>query len=341
MRKQLNKIIKLEKDIRSNKILPVYFFYGDEPYFIENMINLIVNKVVDKATKDFNLDIFNSEETNGDTVVTTASSFPMMSDKRVVIVKNIQKFSSSSKKRIEQYIDNPNESTVLILTANKINAKTSFYQKLIKKSSGFESPQLYEDEARAWIIKKFKLASIKISPEAALYIVQNTGTSQWALFNEVDKIALYFKGKDQIELEDIFGLVGHSKKYNTWEFTETVFNKKLEESITILTNILTGNSYAAVGLISSLSERAFILLKIRHLIEKGVKRNEIPSYIAMWPFLLKRCMVQVSGYSKKDIISIIDTLFQADLFLKTGRYDQHTILMLTVKSIVDGEKVVF
>jgi len=339
MSKRFQDIIRIEKEVKSGIIHPLYFFYGEEPYFIEKISGLIVNTVISEETKDFNLDILRGEETTGDNIVSIASSFPMMADKRVVIVKNIQKLSNSSKKRIEQYVENPNESATLILTAGKINVKTSFYQKLRKNCAGFESPQLYEDEARAWIIKRFKNESKIISNEGASYIVQLVGTSQLALLNEIEKILLFTKDKEKIGIKEIAEVVGHSRTFNVWEFTESVFNRKLDQAVEIFNHIVKNNSSSAVGLIASLGERAFILLKIRSLREKGANNQMISKTIPMWPFLMKRCLVQASYFTKERLIGIMDTLLHADIALKTGKYDNQTILVLTITGIINGEDV--
>ncbi|MCD6116889.1 DNA polymerase III subunit delta [bacterium] len=332
-------IVKIENEVKKGAISPVYFFYGDEPYFIEKMSKLIIDTVINEETKDFNRDILSGEETTGDDIVSIASSFPMMAEKRVILVKNIQKLSNSGKKKIEQYIDNPNESSVLILNAGKINIKTSFYQKLKKKCSSFESPQLYENEARAWVIKRFKKESKTISTEGASFIVQLTGTSQWALSNEIEKILLFTGNLEKIGVNEIAGVVGHSRNYNVWELTESVFNKKIDKSIEIFNHIIKNNNSSAVGLIANLSERAFVLLKIRSLKEKGANNQTISKSIPMWPFLMKRCFVQASSFTKNNLIKIIDTLLKADIALKTGRYDKQTIIILAINGIIRGEDV--
>jgi len=339
MKNRFEKIVTIEKDIRAGKVEPVYFFYGEEPYYIENMVRLLINTAVDSNVMDFNLDILRSEETSGDAVVTLASSYPMMSEKRVVVVKNIQKMSAKSKTRIESYINNPNPSCTLIMTAGSINAKTALYKRIKKNCTWFESPRLYDNEAAAWLIKKFKRNNITLSHEAASYIVSLVGTSQWALFNESEKIKLYIKNKSNITADDIAGLVGSSKLYTGWELTESVYNSNLERSIEIASNVLRSNTYSAVGLIASLSERALTLLQIKTLKEKGVNQRQIQSAIPMWPFLFKRCMVQESNFTKKDLFQIIDTLVRADAGLKTGAMDRMTMLLLVIHSIIKKEKV--
>ena len=89
---------ELTREVEGGKLAPVYFLYGEEVFFIEAMVKKIVKKGTDPTTKDFNYDILQGEQVDGAAVVGLASSFPMMADRRIVILKSVQKLSTSDKK---------------------------------------------------------------------------------------------------------------------------------------------------------------------------------------------------------------------------------------------------
>ena len=45
---------KLEIDIKNKKFSPVYILHGEEPYFIDQMTQLICDHALEEHEKDFN-----------------------------------------------------------------------------------------------------------------------------------------------------------------------------------------------------------------------------------------------------------------------------------------------
>ena len=220
----------LQKEIDDKSLHPCYFFFGEEAYWIDVLTHLAEEHVVDAAGKDFNFDILLGEEVDGNGVVDLASSYPMMSDRRLVILKNVQKLSSSDKKRIRSYAEAPLESTTLIMTAGKIDRRQSFYASLIKHSRWVESKPLYENQAQEWVLGSMRERGVTISSGAAAFLVAQVGTSLWALHNEMEKILTFAWGKKDITEEDVVSVAGFSRKYNSWEMTDAVGNKNIKEA---------------------------------------------------------------------------------------------------------------
>ena len=84
--------------------------------------------------RDFNFDMIYGDQSDGSQIISFANSLPMMAERRVVIVKSVQKLSVKSKDVLLSYVNDPLLSTCLVLTAQQIDKRQSFYSKLIKKA---------------------------------------------------------------------------------------------------------------------------------------------------------------------------------------------------------------
>ena len=42
------------RDIKNNIFAPVYFLMGEEPFFIDKIVNLLENSILDESMKGFN-----------------------------------------------------------------------------------------------------------------------------------------------------------------------------------------------------------------------------------------------------------------------------------------------
>jgi len=75
-------------EIRKGKILPVYLLNGEETYLIENTITELIEALVPKIARDFNLDVFSTTDVSVDEVIAIADTYPVMTERRVIVVKN-------------------------------------------------------------------------------------------------------------------------------------------------------------------------------------------------------------------------------------------------------------
>ena len=46
---------ELDKQLKVGSLLPVYFFYGEEPFLVERAARRVVERAVDPAMKDFKI----------------------------------------------------------------------------------------------------------------------------------------------------------------------------------------------------------------------------------------------------------------------------------------------
>ena len=273
----------IKQQIDTGKLSAVYFFFGEEDFLIDELVKRIIEKGTEPDTKDFNCDLIQGEDGDGKTIVSLASSFPMMADRRVVVVKAVQKLSPTDKKLIASYVKNPLESTSLVLTAGKVDRRQSLYSLLTKESQWVECKVLYENQAVAWIKQVIGKERISIQHEAATYLVQQVGTSLWTLYNEIQKLLTYACGKNKLDVDDVTGVVGFSREYRPWDLTDAVSQGDLVRAFTISQHLLE-KGISPVALIMDLTRRVLLLMKIRAMLDRGFSQSDIVNHLHLKSF---------------------------------------------------------
>ncbi|MEE8382303.1 MAG: DNA polymerase III subunit delta, partial [Thermodesulfobacteriota bacterium] len=81
------KPIELQKTIQKRNLSPLYFFYGEEIFLIDKMVDEIKGIVVDPKLADFNLSVFYGKESTSQDIINSAKTFPLMSDHRLIVIK--------------------------------------------------------------------------------------------------------------------------------------------------------------------------------------------------------------------------------------------------------------
>ena len=80
------------KEIESKNFHPLYFLHGEEPYFIDLISNSLKNHALEEHEKEFNQSILYGKTTDPLVLLNELKSFPMGSEKRLVILKEAQDF---------------------------------------------------------------------------------------------------------------------------------------------------------------------------------------------------------------------------------------------------------
>ncbi len=258
--------------IRRKDFAPVYFFFGEEDFLIDEIVDAVVAEGVDPATKGFNLDIIHGSETDGKDIVSIASSFPMMAERRVVVVKDFDRVAN--KELVEPYLEHPSPSTCLVLVAAKPDTRKKPYPLLKKNSVGGEFGRLYDNEIPAWIQRRVTHLRRTITPDAAQLLQAYVGNSLRDVSNQIDKLLIAVGSKPSIELEDVEAVVGVSKEFTIFELTKMVGEKNISRSLEIVERML--DSGESPQLIIVMLTRHFIIMaKVRELHAAGKSEFEI------------------------------------------------------------------
>lgn len=88
--------------VKHKKFAPVYVFYGNEEFLIEESIKTVVENAIDDGLREFNFDTVYGNEIDIQGLLSLLLLLPVMSQKRVVVMRNSEKFLnklSRSKKR--------------------------------------------------------------------------------------------------------------------------------------------------------------------------------------------------------------------------------------------------
>ncbi len=84
----MGQAVNIIEQIKSGKIYPVYLLHGEETYLIEDTLDKMIELLVPDNTRSFNLDIFSSPEVSVDEILSLANTYPVMAQRRVVVVKD-------------------------------------------------------------------------------------------------------------------------------------------------------------------------------------------------------------------------------------------------------------
>ena len=111
---------QLIEDARAGVFNKIYLLMGDEPYYPELVCKAVIDNCIDESFRDFNQAVLYGSEVNAEEVVTQAREFPMMTERRLVVLKEAQLMKDIDK--LSFYVENPLDTTVLVVVFHGASA---------------------------------------------------------------------------------------------------------------------------------------------------------------------------------------------------------------------------
>lgn len=326
---------ELLQSVKSKKFAPIYLFHGEEDFLIDEGVQLIISKALDEGTKGFNLDVVYGTKVEAKDVVAHASSFPMMGARRVVVVKEFEKLATTevAKEVISAYINNPLESTVLILVSLEPDFRRKPFTDLKKHAELIECKQLYDNQVPGWIADRIKHLGKEANAEACRLMQAYVGNSLRSLQNEIDKLFIFIGDRKQVTAEDIASVVGATKGYTIFELQNAIGRKDSKEAVKILERMLEGGQSPQMVIV--MLTRFFTQLwKLSDIRSRRLSEQEISREIGVPYYFVKQYVEFRSNFTGEQIEGNFRLLLDADTVLKSTSRDPHLVLDLLIVTLI-------
>lgn len=309
----MDEVVKIINDIKGGNIKPIYFFMGDEPYYIDKLTEYIEQNVLQEHERDFNQTILYGRDVTMDDVVGSAKRYPMMADRQVVIVREAQDLSRTID-ALESYAENPQPTTVLVFAYKyKTLDKRKKVTKLIDKHGlVFESKKLYENQVGTWISRVLQGKGYSIEPKANAMLVEFLGNDLSKISNELTKLEIILPKGHTITAKDIEVNIGFSKDFNVFELQNALGSKNQLKAYQIAQYFADNPKDNPMVVTTSLVFSFFVkLLKYHGIKDKNPKT--VAPMLGVSPFFLKDYDLALKNYPMKKVSAIIAALRDIDV----------------------------
>ena len=276
---------ELRREVAGGRIQPLYLFEGPEQYLQEQALRLLYDSV-DEGLRVFNVTKFSIGSDNGAGSKTTAAmavdaanQMPMMSSRRIVVIRELDKIREDELELVLAYLKSPAPTTTMVFQAVALDRRRKLTGALIKACTVVTFALLEEGGARRWAQDRLKLRGCSIEPEALNLLIGLTGTGLTRLANELEKLAAYADG-GVIKSATVQELVTRASEHNNWELWSAIYSRDRKRALRLMERLLDdSDALPILGALASLYRR---LLTGKQLLEGGASTQEIGRATGQW-----------------------------------------------------------
>jgi DNA polymerase-3 subunit delta len=228
---------------------PVYLFFGEDDYLKDARTRELVDAAVDPATRDFNLELRRGTELDAETLDSLLSTPPMLAERRVVVVREVDKLKKDARAVLLRYLDRPAPDLLLLLVA-PAGAKAD--KPLADRSTAVEFAPLTGDRLPKWIAYHADtVLGRPITPEAVALLLEAVGADLSQLAVELEKLASF--SSDTIDERAVAEVVGVRRGESVGALLDAVAAKDAATALGLITGVLQQPKTSAVSIVMNLT----------------------------------------------------------------------------------------
>jgi DNA polymerase-3 subunit delta len=289
---------QLLTELKKDKIRPCYYLYGEEPFLIEEALELIQKKLfgekAEAAKNEFNCDVFFADEAQVEKILDSVQTLPFSMfglGNRLVLVKRVEKLKAQQLEQFIPYINNPNPTTCLVFCAEKADTRLKFFKEFEKNGAIVNFSRLRDARLPEYIHAQLEKLGVKMDPKAIHAFTQITGATLHEINNNILKLIDYVGDRKTIAIDDLNVLVSDQKVKTVFDFSNAVGRGETPKALFALSKLLY-EGQPEVVIFSMLVRHFRNLLVTREMLEKRSGLEAISEEIGIPRFFVGELIEQ-------------------------------------------------
>ena len=322
--------LTLKKQLKEKNTGNLYLFFGEETFVKDSYVNYMINLVPDDDFGDFNRIFLDGKDFDADKIDGAIDAFPVMAEKKVVIVKDSGIFKakpSLSPEMVDfwiQKLKNLPDFVIVVFDEYDVDKRSSSYKTVAKYGLPVEFCYLQPYELTAWVVREAQKNGRKISKSAAEHLLELCDPGLNNIKNELYKLFNYCDG--EIFQSDIDKAVSKPMSIVIFDITDAISKGDRDTAMKTLLRLKEGNS-SAFGILYLLNSNFDKLLRTKLLLESGANYDMISGQLKIKPSAAKMYADKSRRFSEGFLTDRICKTAEYDLKIKQGLIDEWTALI--------------
>lgn len=314
----------------------VYLICSNTYHLLEEKVREIIGNET-YTTYDLNYE-------NIDNILEEASLISLFQEKRIMLVKNAYIFGSSKKNKTEeksskndekllQYLEHPNQDTIIIFTIyGNCDGKKKICKKIKDSYNLISIPDLKPKEIYTASIKYMKDHGYQIDYDTMYYIINNSLNNYDLVINELNKIMLYYGTGCNVKFNDVTNIVSKNIVDSNFKFIDAIMNKNIKESFKIYDDLML-QKVEPIMLLNMLYKEIKNTLLVKKMINQNSKREIMNTLNINYEFQIDKLINNSYSFKEKKLEEYILLLSDLDYKIKTGKISNKLALQVFIMEL--------
>ncbi|HAF12247.1 MAG TPA: DNA polymerase III subunit delta [Blastocatellia bacterium] len=306
-----------ERSLAAGRIQPLYLLVGCEGYLRDAAARTVSDAALSGTLlREFNESSFSLLTDSAMAAVAAAEQLPMMSERRVVRIKDFAKLREADEEILIRYLQRPVDSTVVIFVADDLDKRKKLTKALLLNCAVVDFPACKDAEAKAWARKRLQELKTAADERVLTEIVRLVGTNLQTLSSELEKLASAAIETKRITIELVEELIDRSRELSNFDLGDQLVAGDRRRALETLHRLL-ADDVPPVMLLGLIAGNYHRLALAKELLKRG-ERDEVYRLIYGPPAKRDAFMNTLQRSDATKIARGIQLIAAADLAIKSS-----------------------
>ena len=336
------------KHLTVQTLPPILVLTGEDVGQFEWLKKDILKKI-GYDPSDLNYSYFDMKEASYAEVELDLVSLPFFADEKIVILDHLLDLTTAKKrnltdedlKQFENYLENPSESTRLVIFAEgKLDSKRRLVKLLKRDAQIIEATTPKEQDLKRYFASQAQELGLQFVGDSLDQLLLKSGYD----FGELQKnIALLqaYKEDGQITLEDIEEVVPKSLQDNIFDLTQMILKRQIDQARNLVKDLrLQGED--EIKLIAILLGQFRMFSQVKIFSEEGQSESQIVASLSelsgrkVNPYQVKFALRDSRRLSLSFLKQAMTTFIETDYAIKSGTYEKDYLFDLALLKVANS-----
>ena len=306
------------------ELKPVYLIYGKEELLLEDAVRRLREKVAEVADLDFNYAVFDGENADADAIVADANTLPFSSERRLIIVRGVDRMRAEQRDVLAAYAVSPSPTTCLVLVATSIAPGSRLYKAVdaVGLVAQYKAPRWSEYPSR--VIDSFASRGRTMTRDGAEALVRAVGRDLRRLESEVDKIVAYAGEREKLDRADVQSVVAGTAPGSVFDLLDALGSRDCAGALAILDGLLAeGDELQVMHAMAVRHVRS--LLSVRSLLDRGEDAGSITRELGLRDWQVRNLIPQARRFEPAELTRALRDAAETEARLKSGRGEPRVV----------------
>jgi DNA polymerase-3 subunit delta len=334
----------------------LYILWGEDEFSREEKLREIKVGLGENSMLSSNTHFLEGQKLTVQELAAIAGAAPFLSPVRLIIIRGLlERFetrdkTSQARKVSSNKVDESGlfanclkglPASSLVVMTDHIESKTNFlksnilFQLLAPGAEVIAFGPMQKTQLFQWVQDRVTQKGGGISRQATQVLIDLIGGELYTLSNEIDKLIAFAAGRP-IEEKDIRMVVSAAQETRVFTLVDAVLEKHPGLSENIVDDLLK-NGFGAPQILVALARQVQITLQIKEMKSQRKSSAEIQKNLGIYnPYVWGKASARADRFSMLKLKDFYCKLLDADLSIKTGRFEGDLAINLLVAELSQG-----
>ncbi|MDX2381974.1 MAG: DNA polymerase III subunit delta [Acidimicrobiia bacterium] len=307
--------------------MATHLLTGDDESILRTAVADLVHELVGDGDRSMMVDDFEGEEYELRVVVDAAQTPPFLTDKRVVVAREVGRFTADQLAPLLAYVDRPLDTTDLVLgggggrVAKKLTDAVKATGTVINTA-----PPARANDRRDWIADRVAAGSVRLDRPAMALLAERLGEDVSRLDGILHTLESAFGDGHALGPGEIEPFLGEAGGIPPWDLTDAIDRGGTSAALDMLGRMIHGGHRHPLQIMSILHGHYAAIARLDGVDARSEQDAQAATGLKSG-FRAKKSMEQYRRLGGPNAKRAFELLAQADLDLRGGREIPDDIVM--------------